>query len=445
MSTPEINNWLKAAIVALKAGETGQARAVLTQLLSVDERNEKAWLLLSRTVKIRAERQLCLENALSINPDSQLARKGLKKLGIDPDADELLDEKTAVFFPPAPPKTTVRREREPLSAAAAILYPERQRTNWEWTDPTPDPEINKIGYAAKTQYDDVWSQDIDICAFCATPVTAEDTQCPTCKNKLIINRFTYPKPSRNLTIFWVLLLGLAQINLLQIIYNIIFISNLIAVVWNGVLLLAFGVLATAVYFRQLWAFTITLYLLAAIFISSILQYLIPTELTASLLAAFDPSIVNFLSGITDGFGSFLKIFQLATASIALFYAFVRVTPDFERTKMHRFAIIGKRLTYAADYHINAQRAAKEGLWATAVLHWQRAAATEPNQIKYQRHLANAYAQLRFYTRAVDILQSARARITHAETQAEFDQLIQAAQKQFATAQQQLTKTTTRPT
>ncbi len=445
MSTPEINNWLKAGIVALKAGKTEEARAILTQLLSVDERNEKAWLLLSRTVKVREERQLCLENALAINPDSQLARKGLRKLGIDPntaqpqlDEDDSLDEETAVFDPPAPPKTNVRREREPLSAAAAILYPERQVTEWEWTDPTPDQEVNKVGYTAKTQYEDVWSQDIDICAFCATPVTVEDARCPTCKNNLIINHFTYPKPSQNLVIFWVLLLGLAQINLLQIIYNIIFISNPIAAIWNGVLLLAFGVLSTAVYFRQFWAFIATHYLLAAIFISSILQYLIPTDITASLFATFDPSMVNFLSGVTGGFGSFLKIFQLATAGIALFYAFVRVSSDFERTKMYRFAAVGKRLEYAADYHINAQRAAKEGLWATAVLHWQRAAAKEPNQIKYQRHLANAYSQLRFYKRAIDVLQSARARITHAGTQAELDQIIQA-------TQQKLTEMTDLPT
>jgi tetratricopeptide (TPR) repeat protein len=47
------------------------------------------------------------------------------------------------------------------------------------------------------------------------------------------------------------------------------------------------------------------------------------------------------------------------------------------------------------------------MWASAVLHYQRAVAREPNRAFYHRTLGNAYARLDFYARALDVLESAR--------------------------------------
>ncbi len=68
---------LNRAIAAAKAGRKAEARQLLEAVLDTDERNERAWLWLSSVVDGDEERIICLENVLSINPDSQAARKGL--------------------------------------------------------------------------------------------------------------------------------------------------------------------------------------------------------------------------------------------------------------------------------------------------------------------------------------------------------------------------------
>ena len=434
MSTPEIKKWLKAASVAHKAGEKEKVRTILAQVLAVDERNEQGWLLLSQTVRAREDRQLCLENVLAINPDSQLAQQELRKLGIFLDENGPWEGETAVIIPPSPtPKKIVRKERKPLSPAAAILYPERQVTEWEWIDPTPHHEVNTVEYAADTQYDDVWSQNINICAYCATPVTATDEKCPICKNKLIVHRFKYANPSISLHIFWVMLLGIAQISLLQLIINIIATGSAVGAILNIILIVTFSLLALGVYHRQFYAFVATQYVLVVIIVGAVVQALLPVEAITNFLPNLAPSIINFLTEAINGFRLFLQALRVAGAGIALFYAYMRVGSDFARTRFHQYATIGKGLKLAADYHINAKRAVKAGMWATAVLHWQRAAAYEPTQLQYQRHLAKAYSQLRFYRRTIDILQAVRTRTTHSKTQVELDQLIQTAQQHLKEA------------
>jgi len=69
--------------------------------------------------------------------------------------------------------------------------------------------------------------------------------------------------------------------------------------------------------------------------------------------------------------------------------------------------------------------AEAGLWATAVKHWQRAVALEPNHIGYQKHLGNAYARLGFKERSLDVLQSAKNRTKNKEAIIELEAMIKA--------------------
>jgi hypothetical protein len=54
------------------------ARALLTQVVEQDPRNEEAWMWLSGVVTDADEQQICLENALVVNPYNAHARKGLE-------------------------------------------------------------------------------------------------------------------------------------------------------------------------------------------------------------------------------------------------------------------------------------------------------------------------------------------------------------------------------
>ncbi|MEJ2209428.1 MAG: bacterial transcriptional activator domain-containing protein [Anaerolineae bacterium] len=78
--SPRIADLLQQGIAAAKAGRKEEARRLLTQVVDLDERNEKAWLWLSGVVESTEDRQICLENVLALNPDNQHARAGLEWL-----------------------------------------------------------------------------------------------------------------------------------------------------------------------------------------------------------------------------------------------------------------------------------------------------------------------------------------------------------------------------
>ncbi len=76
----DVTEKLNQAIVAAKAGRKAEARRLLEAVLDADDRNERAWLWLSDVVESDEERIVCLENVLTINPDNEVARKGLAAL-----------------------------------------------------------------------------------------------------------------------------------------------------------------------------------------------------------------------------------------------------------------------------------------------------------------------------------------------------------------------------
>src|SRR3954463_1921812 len=63
---------------AARRGDRAMARELLTQVVDKDPHNEDAWLWLSGVVADPNEQQICLENALVINPGNAQARKGLQ-------------------------------------------------------------------------------------------------------------------------------------------------------------------------------------------------------------------------------------------------------------------------------------------------------------------------------------------------------------------------------
>lgn len=78
MATPNPKKLLKDAALAYRDGDKAKAQEILLQLVGIDEKNEKAWLLLSAVVESLEDRQIALENALTINPKNEKARRGLE-------------------------------------------------------------------------------------------------------------------------------------------------------------------------------------------------------------------------------------------------------------------------------------------------------------------------------------------------------------------------------
>ncbi|HSD83689.1 MAG TPA: tetratricopeptide repeat protein [Anaerolineae bacterium] len=75
-----IDALLKQGIAAARAGRKDEARQQLLQIIELDEENEQAWLWLSGVVESDADRRVCLENVLTINPANAAAQKGLRLL-----------------------------------------------------------------------------------------------------------------------------------------------------------------------------------------------------------------------------------------------------------------------------------------------------------------------------------------------------------------------------
>lgn len=417
MSDTEVAHWLAEGITAVKAGNVAEAQRLLEQVIAADEYNERAWLWLSGVVSTKEERRICLENVLTINPHNAVARRGLAKLDAAQDArpgEEIV----------------VRKEVAPISPASAVLYPERQVREWRTKDSIPVHQAPAIPFASTSQFDDVWSRETSVCPFCAAEIDDETTHCPSCRHKLAQKQFRYPKASTNLHVLWVLLAGLSQLFLLQSIYAMIIERVLWGAILAGIVTLLFLGLAAGVYFRQTWAHLGAIAAPGLVLLAALVHALLPIDFSVldTQLSGFDASIATFLGSFAQNVGGFIRALQLGAAGLALVYAIFVVAPDFDQVETQMVARLDKGLQYGSDYHAAARRHAQAGRWATAVLHWQRAAAKEPHQTRFLRHLGLAYARLGFYERSLDTLNAAVQGTTHPQKQAEITQLISAVEK-----------------
>jgi tetratricopeptide (TPR) repeat protein len=113
--------------MAARAGQIDLARQLLAQVLQADPHNETAWLWMSGVLESLDERIYCLRRVLEINPNHEMARKGLRALGV---SDE-----------PAPAAQAAQRQ---APGGVPILEDELlARALWK-----ADPIVNQALYAA---------------------------------------------------------------------------------------------------------------------------------------------------------------------------------------------------------------------------------------------------------------------------------------------------------
>jgi hypothetical protein len=73
---------LELAITAIRSGRKEEGRQLLNLLIQQNPNNEQAWLWMSSVVDTDEQRARCLYHVLAISPENEVARKGLKILGI---------------------------------------------------------------------------------------------------------------------------------------------------------------------------------------------------------------------------------------------------------------------------------------------------------------------------------------------------------------------------
>lgn len=132
----------REGVAAIRAGDRVSAKAKLTEAVRLDPKLEQAWLWLSAAVDTDDERVTCLQNVLTLNPDSEAARRGLEKLG----ASLFIDVTPAGFteeppiIEPEPYREPARRmehAQSPIAESFSIVA-EREP---EPREPTPESPI----------------------------------------------------------------------------------------------------------------------------------------------------------------------------------------------------------------------------------------------------------------------------------------------------------------
>ena len=116
------NDLLQQGIAALRTGNKAQARQLLAHAIQEDPRNEQAWLWLSGTVESDEERVECLNRALAIDPNNEMAQRGLaalrQKQASQPDAPAL--SQTALRTSPEPASTQSELASEAVQAPSTV-------------------------------------------------------------------------------------------------------------------------------------------------------------------------------------------------------------------------------------------------------------------------------------------------------------------------------------
>lgn len=144
MPTAQVDRLYREGVAAVRAGDKETARQKLMAVIEQEETHEQAWLWLSAAVETKEDRITCLQNALTINPANEQARKGLYKLGVSDDdmpplpeppqppepvlTDEIWGAQPPVPAPPPPqsPPSSMRMEH-----AAPRFLEESEREKWE--------------------------------------------------------------------------------------------------------------------------------------------------------------------------------------------------------------------------------------------------------------------------------------------------------------------------
>jgi tetratricopeptide (TPR) repeat protein len=131
---------LRDGIAAARAGQRELARKLLTQVVEHDERNLPAWLWLSGVVDNLEEREICLQNVLTLDPKNRPAIQGMEEVRLQKEAQAA-----------APP---------PAAAAVPLAGP---------------PQAAPSSLSLDDEY---------LCPYCAAPTRPADRKCPACSSPL---------------------------------------------------------------------------------------------------------------------------------------------------------------------------------------------------------------------------------------------------------------------
>jgi len=410
---------LQQGIVAAKAGRAETARSLLTQVVEQDEHNATAWLWLSGVVDSLDDREVCLENVLTLDPENQAARRGLEwvreQKAATPPAytPPLLSESLASSTGPAlTPAAAMFRKKppEPAPSLSPVETPSARPLVDAWV--APPQKAQEEMEARLAEFDDEY-----LCPYCAEPTKPEDKMCKACKGKLWRSSRKKPQPS---SLFWILLGYLlfdfaGTLFLCGLIGQVLLgrffqtgkvktVEQLLGV-YLGIQTLPPDVAAEMTKRLPPLLFWIMVAILSIQLIQIVLIYLRWQPMYWFLvgLACFNTLLALGGAALAPGTGTIVNLGLTFLPVVFL----LRIAEDFMMEHERLLCAPDPSIHTHSAFYMRGREYARQNMWALAAIHFRRSTAGAPNMLGYHLALAQAYARLKRYGRAESVLQDAR--------------------------------------
>jgi tetratricopeptide (TPR) repeat protein len=385
---------LEQGISAAITGRREDARALLTQVVEADERNEQAWLWLAGLVEDPEEMRTCLENVLHLNPDNVKAQHGLawveQQHGVRPAADV-----AAVAAPPAQPAPTESVRAEP----------EIQEK--------PDPSA-VLAVAELDVIDDP-------CPYCGAATPPEARGCPSCGKSLMVRAEGVEQRSKALTslgVLWVIggissLLGAALlvaalvllqrsgrfygITMAEITRSGASMASLYGRLFGYVIYGVFQLLiARGLFQRKRWAWVVTAILQGLQLLASLLLVVFFSVLSRMFLVATSGAASRSGSPLGSAFLIVLAVLLFLPQITGLFLLLLSYGDVFApmQRQVLRVGVVSpvKHYNNGLDYK-------NRGMWYMAAQEWASAVKNAPFEPNFLHALGLAFVQLGQFERA----------------------------------------------
>ena len=397
---------VRDGIAAAKAGRKEEARDLLVRAVALNERDPQAWLWLSGVVEGLEDREVCLENVLTLDPQHEAARQGLEFVRRQMQAEG--GRRAATI--------------EETVAAAPVLFGKGTDTPIDMPATSPDAsdvippsqedDLSSVGLPGDDHWDNEW-----LCPYCAAETGPEDRHCPSCRQSLRIKVRRREKTSGWLRfaiilqafhtvgalagplVLWALATEAARfLSASPMMAPNMGLDPVVAGVLNT---LATGRIPPLVLVAASIPFLISL--LVLIGLMQRWKFIYYLMLIGGIL-----SLVSSVAGVVlmGGDGLLWGLFGVAYALVVVFIVF-QMEDDFLTDERRVTTRIDPSAKNGMDFLKVGQYYLRERMFGLAVIHLRRAAGRMPEMIDTHLALAAAYLNLRRFDSATRALGDAK--------------------------------------
>ncbi len=341
-----VEHCLQAGLAALAEGDDDRARTLLTEVVTREEEHVEAWMALSEVVETPDEREICLENVLTLDPHHAKAALQLAELQQQ--------------GPPPP---------SPAPAAA------------------PPPPAFEVEPPPDEGPEDPWVLLADEygCPRCAAQTEPEEKHCPECGQSLWYSFHHQEGRSAGL---WILI-GLQVLSTLGALLGagalLLLLPRLfedptfqLLLTEAGFTVEAIGILQPLLYATAFVSLGFSLLMLVGLYLRwPLIWYLLLLQAGLGFLS----SLISFVLS-SSSMATLVPALIGAALSGLYFYFVLQLEGDFAKDRVRLLLRLDRDATEGPIQLGKGRHYAQEHLWGLAALHFRRAAGQMENSDAY---------------------------------------------------------------